>query len=355
MTAKVTSGGELYNLRTPQDFQSAASYIRGRWPKAGMSFGLFDQALGTVDVLRSTLANALAACDEVCWMYAEIWDALVPTLGDSWVSAIPTMSPRGKALIYHGKPGFPAVTTPDVLASLPHIKTLPFDGITVYLRDKAMTLNATASINSSTPVSYDALMSILAPIRNLDLGNLKRNYAFVLGNSPPDVVSGEWSVVMQNWQNLARACKDSGLKGIFFDNENYDGSFGHTPAGGDPVEYKIYARGLGGGIMNVMLSAFPDIEVIHAHGVYISYADALSTLGANPGWAAANDLLSAFFIGMTDALPVPAPVPVPVPIPVPVPTIPPLDDQLLSALWSINNNLTRLNDTIDAALQRRNL
>lgn len=349
MSSRVVSGGELYNLRSLPQFQFAASYIRGRWPKAGISFGLYDAALGTADVLRPTLANALAACDEVVWMYAEVLDALNPAQAPLWVSAIPTLSPPGKALIYHGKPGFPAVTTPDVLASLPHIKTLPFDGIVVYLRDKAMTLNATASINSSTPISYDQLMSILAPIRNLDLGNLKRNYAFVLGNSPPDVVSGDWMVVIQNWMNLARACKDSGLKGIFLDNENYGGTFGKTPATGDPMAYKVSARALGLGIMVTMLQAFPDIEIIHTHGPYVSYADALTALGANPGWAAANDLLSPFFEGMLSAVPDPVPVPPLPPLPVATP------DLILDAILGVKEQLLRLNDTIDAALQRRNL
>jgi hypothetical protein len=353
--AKVISGNELYHLRTAQDFQSAASYIRGRWPKAGISFGVFDGGL-PLDQVASTIFNALSNCDELVWAYTEGFTALVPGEGTTWLNEISYAQVSTRALIYHPHPGKSPTATPDVLASLPHLKTLPFNGITVYLRDKAMTLNATASINSNTTVSYDQLMSILAPIRGLDLGNLKRNYAFVLGNSPPDMLGGNWSTVNQNWLNLAQACKDSGLRGVFLDNENYGGTFGHTPSGGDAAAYHNATMFRGSSIMASMLSAFPDIEVIHAHGMYVSYADALTALGANPGWASANDLLGPFCEGMISAIPDLVPVPIPVPVPVPVPTpIPNPDDPLLNVLWSIDNNLTRLNDTIDAALQRRNL
>lgn len=349
MTSRVVSGNELYHLRTPQDFQSAASYIRGRWPKAGISFGVFDGGL-PLDQVTSTIFNALSNCDELAWAYTEGFTALVPGEGATWLNQIVyAQTTITKALIYHPHPGKSPTATPDVLASLPHLKTLPFDGITVYLRDKAMTLNATASINSSTSVSYDQLMSILAPIRNLDLGNLKRNYAFVLGSSPPDVVDVDWMIVIQNWMNLARACKDSGLRGVFFDNENYGGTFGRTPAGGKSLVYETAAFYRGGEIMKAMISAFPDIEVIHTHGVYISYADALTALGANPGWAAANDLLSPFFEGMLSAVPDPVPVPPLPPLPVATPAL------ILDAILGVKEQLLRLNDTIDAALQRRNL
>lgn len=354
MTAKVTSGGELYGLRSSQDFQSAASYIRGRWPKAGVSFGVTDGGGMTAEVLTATIENALVAADEMAWFYPEQFSYLVPH-SPAWDFALRAPRPTGRQLILHPHPGQSPTATPDfIAANAGFLGTNPFDGMTTYLRDKTMTLNATASINSSTPVSYDALMAILAPIRNIDLGNLKRNYAFVLGNSPPDVVNGDWSVVIQNWANLARACMNSGLKGIFFDNENYGGTFGHTPAGGDPARYADYAKITGQAVMYGILPVFPDIEILATHGPYVSYADALTALGANPGWAAANDLLGPFFEGMISALPELVPVPVPAPVPAPVVTDP-YGEAIVDVLLRITAQLTRLNDTIEGALQRRNL
>lgn len=350
--AKVISGGELYALRTLPQLQFAASYISTRWPEAGISFGLFDKALATTDVFIPTAANALAACDDLVWVYAEVLDALLAASADVWRSFVQPR-PLGKSLIYHGAPGFPAVTTPDILAARPHVKTLPFDGIVVYLRSADFTLNASSAIHTGVPISYDQLMTILAPIRGLDLGNLKRNYALVFGASPPkgvvqlDVLTGDWSTVLQNWANLAKACKDSGLRGIFFDNENYGGTFGRTPTGGDPLRYANAAKIIGHELMLATLD-YPGIEVIHTHGPYVSDAVALTALGANPGWAA-NDLLGPFFVGMLDALQVPVPVP------------PPSlggswtradIDRLLASLDAVAAALTRSNDIIAGALRK---
>lgn len=363
MTAKVIDGGELYHLRTPADFNGSWNFRHKFRPRASLSFGLFDKVLATADVFIPTAANALATCDDLVWVYAEVFDALVPAQAEVWKSVVQARPPA-KSLIYHGGPGLPAVTTPDVLAALPHVPTLPFDGLAIYLRDPGMTLNVSSELMTTRPISYDEIMRILAPIAGRDLGNLKRNYALVFGASPPpganqpDVRLGSspnWDVVLHNWANLARACRNSGLRGIFFDNERYGGTFGFTPAGmgGSQEPYQSAAAQRGFQIMEAMLEEFGDIEIIHLYGPYVSDPIALVAVGLDAGIAQYNDLLGPFFDGMLDAIPAEVPAPAPVPAPVPVPEIiPQIQADMLAAMVAVGTQLKRLNDNVEGALKR---
>jgi len=42
----------------------------------------------------------------------------------------------------------------------------------------------------------------------------------VLSGTPPDFFN-DWTQIVTNFADLARAAREIGLKGIYFDNENY--------------------------------------------------------------------------------------------------------------------------------------
>ena len=65
-------------------------------------------------------------------------------------------------------------------------------------------------------------------------------------------------------------------------------------------EYRDQARLRGKQMMLAMTSEFPDIEVITAHGPYLSESSAPGPLF--PGWQTANELIEPLFVGFMEGL-----------------------------------------------------
>ena len=107
-----------------------------------------------------------------------------------------------------------------IVANKAFLETQPFDGICVYLADADLITKLSADVMTNNPISYSSFYTILQPLQGQQFSNLKNNFVFVFGNRPADLFD-DWSVAMQNFANLAKAIKDVGLKGIFFDNEAY--------------------------------------------------------------------------------------------------------------------------------------
>lgn len=182
----------------------------------------------------------------------------------------------------------------------------PFDGLAVYLRRPDTTDNLTVGVQGAPLVSYDLAMDVLAPIRGLGPAqNLKHNFAVVMGGAPPDFFD-PWDAVISDWANLARACKDSGLVGIMFDNEQYFGPWGDFQPGAMkyPVktlgEYQAQARIRGRQIVNAVELVFPGCAILTLHGPYVSEPKAPPAL-LYPQWQTGNELLGPFFAGMIEA------------------------------------------------------
>lgn len=95
-TAKIIDGGELYSLRTSQQFQATADWRRTAWPGMGISFGVTDRPFQTVPmdatILKTTISNALAAADEYVWFYPELATPLFPFtqggMAPEWIYAL---------------------------------------------------------------------------------------------------------------------------------------------------------------------------------------------------------------------------------------------------------------------------
>ena len=209
------------------------------------------------------------------------------------------------ALIYAGWFGNTMPTPSFVRTNLAFLETQPFDGLVVYLRDPGMTLNLSTGIMSSTPHSYEAIASVMSPLVGLPFGRLTENLALVFGSTPPDFFD-DWSVTLQNFANLARAAKDSGLKGVCFDNEQYFSPWGsywsarYAP-GRSLAEYQAQARLRGRQVMEAMVAQFPSVVVLTLHGPYISEPKAPASL-AFPQWQTGNELLGPFFAGFMEGV-----------------------------------------------------
>src|SRR5688572_3800506 len=139
------------------------------------------------------------------------------------------------ALIYAGWFGNTIPTPSFVANNFAFLESQPFDGIVIYLRNSSMSVNMTSGVMKNTAISYDTMMSVLDPIANLEFVNLRENLGLIQGSTPPDFFD-DWSVVVQNYANVARAAKDSGLKGLCFDNEQYA-----TPWGNFGSHLKYYS------------------------------------------------------------------------------------------------------------------
>lgn len=191
-----------------------------------------------------------------------------------------------------------------------YLDSLPFDGIVAYLRRPDTTDNLTIGVQGATPVSYELAMDVLAPLRGLGPAqNLKHNFGLVMGGSPPDFFD-DWTSVIADWTNLARALKDSNFAGIMFDNEQYFGPWGDWTGASMKYpaktlgQYQAQARVRGRQIVNAVKQVFTGIHIITLHGPSVSEPKAPAAL-LYPNWSSGNELLGPFFAGMMDGADLP--------------------------------------------------
>jgi hypothetical protein len=182
------------------------------------------------------------------------------------------------------------------------LDSLPFDGIVTYVRSADLSVNVSASVLGTARLKPEDVASCLAPLKNIGFSNLTENFAAVLGGRPPDFM-GDWSAPVANFALLAKAAKEAGLRGIYFDNETYSAPWGDYPSGVlhpdielEPYQDKARLRGFE--VMQAMVKEFPDIVVIVLHGPYISEPRAPSPLF--PQWQRRNELLGPFFAGFVE-------------------------------------------------------
>lgn len=215
----------------------------------------------------------------------------------------PDKKREGPFLILHDWFGKSPASTPTyVRDNLKFLESQPFDGLAVYLRTPDLSLNVTTSVLSDRELTYEAIAGVLRPISGLPFKTLKHNFAAVLALRPPDLFA-DWAAAVRNSGFLARAAREAGLKGVYFDNEMYGVKWANYPAGvASPskslAEYQAQARLRGKQVMEAMTAAFPDIVVLTLHGPYVSEPKAPSPLF--PSWSASNRLLGPFFAGFVE-------------------------------------------------------
>jgi len=218
-------------------------------------------------------------------------------------SSAPAPAAQDKALVYAGWFGNTLPTPGFIAANKSFLETQPFNGLIVYLRSSSLGINASTGVMKNVPLSYDAIDSVLNPIKDMEFTQLKQNFGLVLGTTPPDFFD-DWSTIVDNFANLARAAKNAGLKGIAFDNEQYFAPWGNYPTGvaypgASLAQYQVQARLRGRQVMEAMVAEFPAIVVVTLHGPYVSEPSAPESLNF-PQWQSGNELLGPFFAGFQE-------------------------------------------------------
>lgn len=206
-----------------------------------------------------------------------------------------------KKILYAGWFGNTIPTPQYVKDNLAFLESQPFGGLIVYLRDPALTLNVTAGAVKPTPMTYAQIAAVLAPTKGLPFKHLEANFALIQMSVPPDFFDS-WEITLQNCENLGKAVKDAGLRGIVIDNEQYSSKWGNYPDGvkykdKSLREYRDFARFRGEEVMGALITGFPGIEVMSLHGPYVSDPAAPPALGF-PQWQSANELLGPFHEGI---------------------------------------------------------
>jgi hypothetical protein len=193
----------------------------------------------------------------------------------------------------------PAATLSFIRDNLAYLDGLPFDGLAVYMRRPDLSDNITLSVVSDQPLGAARIADVLAPIAGLRFRSLLWNFAAVIARSPPDFFD-DWSIVVRNFADLAGSARAAGLRGIYFDNENYFAPWAKYP---DGVKYKTktlreyqdqaFLRGRQA--MEAMAAQFPGVAVITLNGPYISEPKAPAPLF--PQVQGSNQLLGPLFVG----------------------------------------------------------
>lgn len=199
-----------------------------------------------------------------------------------------------KKLILHPHPGQSPTATPFFIrANITFLQSQPFDGMSVYLRDgQSMLLGQ--EIQKPVAVPIETIRRVLAPM----IGLSGKYFATVFGSSPPSFFDDAgWAIVVENWKRLAIVCKEVGLVGILFDNEQYASPWGNWISGGSnnliDTQEKAIIRGTE--VMTAVVAEYPAITVITLHGPSISRMDALPPIF--PQWQTSNELLGPFMEG----------------------------------------------------------
>lgn len=252
-------------------------------------------------IRRSPLAKALALGLLVLIMLAStLVMRLIPQVQQA------QRADDGPYLIFHQQTQVPPGNTSpaSVAANIDFIDTLPFDGITV-------DIPASMALMRGEPISYEEMYDDgLAPLTDvMRSSRIQHNFVMAYIDKPHDVFNNQaWAITAENWRNLARAARDAGLRGIFFDNEQYYQRWLDYPEDyNNPTrsqrEYEVKTQQRGREIMQAVVEEFPDIELLFFHGPYVSEPDTPRSVRRNQtGPATEHELLGPFFVGFLEGL-----------------------------------------------------
>lgn len=251
--------------------------------------GCQDMTKGYQDMTNNATAstsagNTIAAAD----------DTALTTAGDTAQSP----EPKRPLIIKHGWE-FPTVTF--VAENIREMEKRPVDGIAIRMDD-----SMSERVMRTIPISYEMFAKNLRPLADLNSPTLKHNFIIVFATPAGNIFDKGWDVVAQNFGNLARAAKEVGLEGIFFDIEEYFGESLQYPAncGNDKTveEARSKMRERGRQIMAAMRAEWSDVRFLSTHGPYLSDSATFKYLGENGmilndvAWA--NVLNTSLLVGM---------------------------------------------------------
>src|SRR5690349_18499452 len=103
-----------------------------------------------------------------------------------------------------------------IAANQSYLSTLPFDGYAVAITSADRTRALSVEVMKNIALDSTELHTILSPMSSVP----GSNFALVFIDKPADFFD-DWTETIANFGKVAQACADCGLKGIFFDNEQY--------------------------------------------------------------------------------------------------------------------------------------
>lgn len=209
-----------------------------------------------------------------------------------------SFEPKRPLLIKHGWE-FPSVSF--VAENIRTMEKRPVDGVAIRMDD-----NLSEKVMRTVPVSYEEFAENLLPLASLNSPTLKHNFIIVFATPAGNIFDEGWDVVAQNFGNLAKAAKEVGLEGIFFDIEEYFGDSLIYPVncGENKTveEARSKMRERGRQIMDAMRAQWSDVRFLSTHGPYLSDSATFLYLRDNGmdvndvAWA--NVLNASLLVGM---------------------------------------------------------
>jgi len=194
-----------------------------------------------------------------------------------------------------------ASNTPEnIVRNIEHIESMPFDGMFINLIPWSWTAMDGDSI------AYMDIYNKLS-VLNGAFGKFQHNFLYIFINYPGDFWDDEvWEITAQNFAFMARAATEVGLKGIVYDNEEYQEgrwlNYGEDYRNPDynMEEHADQAQLRGKQVMEAMVKEFPEIEIFNYHGPYLSeprHPIPQILKGQAASWDH-YELLGPFFVGM---------------------------------------------------------
>lgn len=181
-----------------------------------------------------------------------------------------------------------------------HIKNLPFDGVAIRSRQATERV-----MEAGTAIDEAALLADIGRLSDMNEG--MHNMLLLTVKKPGELTDDDaWALAVDNWKVIAQVAKESGFKGILFDNEEYFQEWQDLPGNqldADNLrELQSLASMRGREIMEAVNEVWDDAMIIIPHGPYT--ADPISMKDwfklqyqSSPDY---NELSGAFFTGFAE-------------------------------------------------------
>ncbi len=167
------------------------------------------------------------------------------------------------------------------------------DGFFLFLDESSF------GVMSEKRLSAETIRTELKPLAEFKETRLRHNLALVFNDRPADLFD-DWTVPLANWETFATVCREAGLAGIAFDNEEYAGEWADYPQtcryrDKSLNEYRDQARKRGAEVMKAVRRGFPNAVVVTLHGPTLSADMGPPIVYRRPN---ENELWGPFFAGM---------------------------------------------------------
>jgi hypothetical protein len=210
-------------------------------------------------------------------------------------------APTSAKKIIHWQTFSNSASVSSVVANHTYIDTLPFDGIVVSFPDYQNCLGP------NYIASYTTLYNQIGSMKNV-LAHVKHNYAVVVtGNSGMVDPFDNWTQTQANFVTLALVCRDAGLEGFVFDNEEYNVHWWQYPndckyaSTKTAAEYRNQWRLRGTQVMQAIIAQWPQAKILVTIGPNRSVraVPAGAMFNGDPNWMGGY-----FFMGLFAGAPI---------------------------------------------------